>query len=142
MVAASVHAALLPPMDAQMHTSPPTPRQIVCDGSLGLTPMAPICSRPWSSPGEGFCTLLGALQQLRASIAHASCSGMAVAAFGVPLRPRSLISDFSEGAKRQRTFQSMDSQPSSTVVLLASQLRLMQPHLPLALGPALPNIPA
>ena len=72
MVAASVHAVLLPPMDAQMHTPPTIPRQIVCDGSPGQPPMAPIHSRPRSSLGEGSCTPLGALQQLGASIARVS----------------------------------------------------------------------
>ena len=72
MVAASVHAALPCPMDAQMHTPPTTPRQIMRDGFPGPPPVAPIRSRPRSSPGEGSRTPLGALQQLGASIARAS----------------------------------------------------------------------
>ena len=71
VVAASVHVALPCPMDAQMHTPPTTPWQIVRDGSPGPPPMAPIRSQPQSSPGEGSRTPLGALQQLGASIAQA-----------------------------------------------------------------------
>ena len=71
MVAASVHAVLLPPMDAQMHT-PPLYLGRLCVMAPGQPPMAPIHSRPRSSLGEGSCTPLGALQQLGASIARVS----------------------------------------------------------------------
>ena len=66
---------------------------------------------------------------------------MAAATFGAPLKLCSLASDFSQGAEHQGTSQPMNSWPSSTVVLLASQSKLMQPHLPLAPGLALPAAP-
>ena len=61
VVAASMHAVLPPPVDAQMHTLPTTPREVMHDGSPGPTPMAPISSRPQSSPSEGSRMPLGAL---------------------------------------------------------------------------------
>ena len=67
---------------------------------------------------------------------------MAEAASSASLRPHSLVCDFLEGAERQGTSQLMDSQPSSTMALPASQLRPTQPHLPLAPGPALLAAPA